>query len=171
MIPTTALLPLLALPALAAPLRMPMPMNHRRDIAHDERGLLSGLGLDVGLDLDLGLNLDLAPVLDLDLGIELDLESDTWLKCHNIQGPFGGRQYDLGCTCVGSAGGLLLEVDVEAVVNVAGLDAWVRAQVGRVTSGRESVLMNRSILVLNLTTLLVHDQSVTEEEVGIVPLV
>jgi hypothetical protein len=139
-----ALLPLLALPALAAPVRLPMPMAHRRDLAPahtpSERGLLGGLGLDLGVDVDLGLpglnlgadvglDLNLAPILDLNLGVDLDLTVDSWLKCNRVQGPFGGRDYDLGCSCIGTGGGLLLGVDVDAVVNVDGLDAWVRAQV------------------------------------------
>lgn len=117
-------------------------MNHRRTLAPvnaqlEDRGLLSGLGLDLGVDLnvdlDTGLDLVLAPILDLDLGLKLDLEVETWLKCHTVNGVFGGREYDLGCTCLGAVGGLMLgiDIDINAVVNVAGLDAWVRAEVSR----------------------------------------
>ncbi len=37
----------------------------------------------------------------------------------------------MGCSCLGSDGGILLDVDVdvEAIVNVIGLEAWVQAQV------------------------------------------
>ena len=131
----------------AAPMRLPMPHTHRRDTLappfaprsfQDERPRLLdldlGLGLDSvlpNLDLDLGLGLDLAPILDVDLGISLDLEVGGWLTCNSVNGAFGGRRYDLGCTCIGSSGDLLLDVDVDvdALVNAQGLDVWVKSQV------------------------------------------
>jgi hypothetical protein len=53
------------------------------------------------------------------------------LTCGPVSGLFNDHQYDLGCSCAGAEGGLLLglDVDVGAILNVVGLDAWVRAQV------------------------------------------
>jgi hypothetical protein len=99
-----------------------------------KRGLLGDVLGTVGdipvvgdvVDTTVGL---LDPLIGVPLGLGLNLEVDTWLKCGLVSGLFGGRHYDLGCTCAGASGGLLLEVDVEAVVNVAGLDTWVKAEV------------------------------------------
>ena len=192
-----ALLPLLARPVFAAPIRLPMPLRHiNRRLVDDLLGgsdlplsapqslplsglsngplsggllssgpLVGGSGvlspiadsgllqsiplvpglldtttdlldttLSVGLDTTLVTLATLAPILDLSLGVHLDLEANTWLKCNKVSGPFGGRDYDLGCACSSDAG-LLLQVDVDAVVNVAGLDVWVEAQVELGTGG------------------------------------
>lgn len=138
----------LASVALAAPVRLPMPLARWgmfETVA--ERGLISGVLDTVGSVPIVGDVLDtvgdipivgdvvdstvalLDPLVGVPLGLGLHLDIDTWLKCGLVSGLFGGRQYDLGCTCAGTSGGILLEVDVEAVVNVAGLDAWVRAEV------------------------------------------
>lgn len=145
---------------LAAPISLPMPLRRRgfpnTPSAPAARGLLGDLVdtteslpvvsplldtvsdipivgplVDTTLDtVDSTLTL-LDPLVDVALGVHIDLQVDTWLTCGLVGGLFGGRTYDLGCTCTGGDGGLLLgvEVDLEAVVNVAGLDAWVKAQV------------------------------------------
>ena len=92
---------------------------------------------------------DAGSILSVALGINLDLTDTSQLLCSLVSGTFSERPYDLGCTCLGSDGGILLDVDVdvEAIVNVVGLDAWVQAQVSRdeslVVQGRLPVLMKR----------------------------
>lgn len=136
--------------ALAAPMRLPMPLARRGIPSRPvlpERGLLAGVLESAGSIPVVGDVLDtvgdipivgdvvdstvalLDPLVGVPLGIGLDLDIDTWLKCGLVSGLFGGRHYDLGCTCAGSSGGLLLEVDVASVINVAGLDVWVKAEV------------------------------------------
>ena len=87
-------------------------------------GLLSSVTAPLDTTLtSLGLDLSVA------LGVVLDLELPTNLLCSLVSGSYSSNEYDLGCTCLGDDGGLLLEVGVDAIVNVAGLDAWVKAQV------------------------------------------
>ena len=72
---------------------------------------------------------DVLDPITASIGVELDLDIAQWLTCNTVSGSFGGRDYDLGCTCQSLAGGLLLEVDVDTVINVDGLEAWIGAQV------------------------------------------
>jgi hypothetical protein len=92
-------------------------------------GLLGGLGSGPGDLLDSTPLGGIVGTLDVSLGVALDILVPTTLTCGNVHGWFGGEEYDMGCTCYGTDGGLLLEVDLEAVVNVLGLEAWVKAQV------------------------------------------
>jgi len=80
---------------------------------------------------------DIGTALSVPLGIALDLEVSTQLLCSLVSATFSNRQYDMGCTCLGSDGRILLDVDVDvsAIVNVAGLDAWMHAQVCLASSG------------------------------------
>ena len=73
-----------------------------------------------------------ADVLDpitASLGLNLDLDIGQTLICNTVNGTFGGRDYNLGCTCLDLTGSLLLEVDVDAITNVDGLQSWIAAQV------------------------------------------
>jgi hypothetical protein len=80
----------------------------------------------------------ISPILDhldtglgLNLGVALDLQVAQTLTCGNVNGWWGDKQWDMGCTCYGTDGGLLLEVevDVDAELDLGGLDLWVKAQV------------------------------------------
>jgi len=77
-------------------------------------------------------------ILSVALGVHIDLDITTQLLCSLVSGTFSGQSYDMGCTCLGSDGGILLDVnvDVEAIVNVVGLEPWVQAQVSSIQSTR-----------------------------------
>ena len=152
MLRLASLLPLLPLLA-AAPL--PMPLLG----LGDNGGLLSSLGPNSGgaslpvlgstgqttgtvLGVAAGVTADVGSVLSVALGVTLDLDATTQLLCSLVSGTFSDKAYDLGCTCLGSDGGILLDVDVdvEAVVNVVGLEAWVQAQVSDPARKKEYVV-------------------------------
>ena len=98
-----------------------------RPVHPAERQLGGGLGGLVGNVLStVG---DVLDPITASIGLDLNLDIGQSLTCNNVNGTFGGRDYNLGCTCQDSTGGLLLEVDVDAVVNVDGLEAWIAAQV------------------------------------------
>ena len=133
----------LAAPALSAPLG---GLKHIRanDVPSDlvaKRGLLGNLLAPVDNLLTVGNVVQGATdmvdnVLNVALGINLNLDVDTFLTCNHVNGSYAGQDYDLGCTCSGDGLGLLLNVDVDvaALTNVVGLDAFVKAQVSRQTN-------------------------------------
>ena len=112
-----------------------LPLNtDTLPLGNDDSPLDTGLPVLGSLtNVTAGITADVGSILSVALGINLDLIDTTQLLCSLVSGTFSDRPYDLGCTCLGSDGGILLDVDVdvEAIVNVVGLDVWVQAQVSR----------------------------------------
>ena len=98
-------------------------------------GTLTDVGHDVGSAL--GLNTTLHAVLDgtplAFIASDLELLSPDNLICTKVAGSFISKVYDLGCVCLGKDG--LRVDDVASVQNVAGLSAWVEAQVSDEQNG------------------------------------
>ena len=99
------------------------------------------------LNVAAGITGDVSATINAALGVTIDLTSTTQLLCSLVYGTFSEKQYDLGCTCLDQDGGILLDVDVdvEAIVNVDGLQAWVEAQVS---------IPNRRLILLSVTELM-----------------